>query len=73
MLFRVRRGGGSGTGLEWRVGLFAVGATLGLAGIRLEERWLTGAAIVVLAAGALVQLLPRPQDPDSRGETDGEG
>lgn len=73
MLFRVRRHGVSGAHLEWRVGLFAAGATLGLAGIRLEERWLTGAAIVVLAAGALVQLVPSRRGGESRGEPDGEG
>lgn len=73
MLFRARRAGVSGAHLEWRVGLFAAGATLGLAGIRMEERWLTGAAIVVLAAGALVQLVTRPRDHDSRAEADDEG
>lgn len=60
MFFRPRRSGGKRPHLEWRVGLFAAGATLGLAGIRLEERWLTGAAICVLAAGALVHLFPGP-------------
>ena len=73
MLFRARRGGGSGANLEWRVGLFAAGATLGLAGIWLEERWLTGAAIFVLAAGALVQLVPSTRGDESRDEPDGEG
>lgn len=58
MPFRPRRRGGTGAHLGLRVALFAAGATLGLAGIRLEERWLTGAAIVVLAAGALVQWVP---------------
>ena len=44
--------------LEWKVRLFSVAAVLGLAGIYLEERWLTGAAIVVLGGGMGLRLLP---------------
>ena len=40
--------------LEWKVGVFTVGAGMALIGIYLEQRWLTGGAIVVLVAGALV-------------------
>ena len=36
--------------LEWKVGIFTVGAVLGLTGIYLEEQWMTGAAIAVLLA-----------------------
>jgi len=59
--------------LEWKIRLFAAGAVLGLAGMYLEERWLTGAGIVVLAAGALVRFVPvgigpkeTDEDSDSR-------
>ena len=40
--------------LEWKVGAFTVGAGLALVGIYFEQRWLTGAAIVVLVAGAVL-------------------
>jgi len=48
----------AGPYLEWKVRLFVVAAVLGLAGIYLEERWLTGAAIVVLLGGLLLRFLP---------------
>lgn len=73
VLFRARRGGGSGAHLEWRVGLFVAGGTLGLAGIRLEQPWLTGAAIMVLVAGALIHLVPYTRGHESRSEPDDEG
>lgn len=38
--------------------IFAVGAVLGLAGIYLDERWMTGAAIGVLALGLGLRFLP---------------
>lgn len=41
--------------LEWKVGVFTVGAVMALSGIYFEERWLTGAALVVLVAGALLR------------------
>lgn len=55
MVLRLDRTRRAGRHLEWKVRLFAVGAVLGLAGIFLEERWLTGTAIVVLAGGALLR------------------
>lgn len=55
--------------LEWKVRLFAAGAVLGLAGMYLEERWLTGGGIAVLLAGVLLRFLPggdgRPDDGES--------
>lgn len=48
----------AGPHLEWKVRLFVVAAVLGLAGIYLEERWLTGAAIVLLFAGLALRFLP---------------
>ena len=54
-LDRARR---AGPYLEWKVRLFAVAAVLGLVGIYLNERWLTGTAIVLLFAGLLLRFLP---------------
>lgn len=58
--------------LEWKVGTFAVGAVLGLAGIALDERWLVWAALAVLAAGFVLAALSRlsgraPDEPDEEG------
>lgn len=58
MIFRPSRDQRAGPLLEWKVRLFVVGAGLGLAGIFLDSRWLTGAAIAVLAGGALLRFLP---------------
>ena len=44
--------------LEWKVRIFTVAAVLVLLGIYLEERWMTGAAIVVLAGGMLLRFVP---------------
>ncbi len=44
--------------LEWKVRIFLAGAVLGVAGIYLDERWLTGAGIAVLLAGVLLRFLP---------------
>jgi len=60
----------AGPHLEWKVRLFAVAAVLGLAGIYLNERWLTGAAIVLLFAGLLLRFLPDARA-DDREEPDG--
>lgn len=61
-LFRPDRGRRAGPHLEWRVRLFVAGAVLALAGMYLEEPWLTGLAIVVLLAGMLVRFLPSGED-----------
>lgn len=42
--------------LEWKVGVFTAGAAMALMGIYFELRWMTGVAIVVLVAGALLRL-----------------
>jgi len=42
----------SGLGLEWKVGVFTVGAVMALTGIFFEQRWLTGGAILILVVGA---------------------
>ena len=48
----------AGPYLEWKIRLFVVAAVLGLAGIYLEERWLTGGAIALLFAGLGLRFLP---------------
>ena len=49
----------AGPFLAWKVRLFSAGAVLGLAGIALEDRRITGAAIVVLAAGIVLRFMGR--------------
>lgn len=44
--------------LEWKVRIFSVGAVLTVIGIYLEERWVTGTAVVVLAGGMLLKFGP---------------
>lgn len=66
----------AGPYLEWKVRIFAVAAVVGLAGIYLDERWLTGTAIVILLAGLSLRFLPHergegdedPGHPDSSGD-----
>ncbi len=59
MLFRPDRRAKAGPHLRVRVGLFAVGAVLGVAGIYLDEAWLRLVAIVLLSVGVLVRFLPK--------------
>jgi hypothetical protein len=60
LLDRNRR---AGKFLEWKVRLFSVAAVLALAGIYMDNRWLTGSAILLLLAGLLLRLVPSdPQD-----------
>lgn len=64
----------AGPYLEWKVRLFVVAAVLGLAGIYLEERWLTGAAIVLLFAGLGLRFLPTGErDEDEEEDEEGAG
>lgn len=57
--------------LDWKVGIFSAGAVLAMAGIYLGERWMTGAAIVVLLAGLLLRFAPSEEVVDDGGrETD---
>lgn len=48
----------AGRFLEWKVGIFAGGAVLGLAGIFLDEPALRIGGIAVLLTGMLVRFLP---------------
>lgn len=57
----------AGEYLEWKVRIFAVAAVLGLAGIAVDNRWMTGAAIVVLMGGFALRFLP-----DRSGSVEGE-
>ena len=72
MGFLTRRASPAGPLLEWRVRLFSAGGVLGVAGILIEERWLTGLAIVLLGAGVLIRFLPGdrggrgPEDTDEK-------
>lgn len=60
LLDRNRR---AGKYLEWKVRLFSVAAVLALAGIYMDNRWLTGGAILLLLSGLLLRFLPDdPQD-----------
>ena len=59
--------------LEWRVGIFTVGAALALGGIYLETRWMTGTAIVVLLGGVLLRFAAGAGDGSPRGGEDQEG
>ena len=52
--------------LEWKVGVFTAGAAMALMGIYFELRWMTGAAIVVLVAGALLRLPSGPDTEEAR-------
>ena len=51
--------------------LFSVAAVLALGGIYLDERWLTGIAIAVLAGGLGLRFLPGADEPDA-DEPDGD-
>ncbi len=59
----------AGRYLEWKVRIFALGATLALGGMYLNQRWLVGVAILVLAAGMALRFLPSGEEPDE-DETD---
>lgn len=60
----------AGRFLEWRIAVFAVGASLALGGIYLDQRWLVGVAIVVLAGGMATRFLPGGEEPEVGGPYD---
>ena len=49
---------GSTALLGWRIGVFFLGAVLGLAGIFLDVSWLRTAALVVLLGGVALRRFP---------------
>jgi hypothetical protein len=57
--------------LEWKIRLFSVAAVLALAGIYLDERWMSGTAIVVLAGAMLLRFLPGGEPSAADAESDG--
>lgn len=71
-LFRPSRTARATRWLEWKVRLFVVGAVLGLAGIFLDERGLVTAALVTLAVGAALRLLPEKSEGDDPRPDDDE-
>ncbi len=58
--------------LEWKVLLFSVAAVVALVGIYLEQRWMTGTAIVLLLAGLSLRFLPASDDDDDDDTDDTE-
>ena len=58
MLFIARRGPREDRYLEWKIGLFSVAAVIALVGIFLDERWMTGTALVLLVGGMFLRFLP---------------
>lgn len=70
LLDRRRR---AGPYLEWKVRTFVLAAVLALAGIYLDERWLTGAAIVVLFGGLSLRFLPAGETEPDGDENAAEG
>ena len=54
----------AGRFLEWKIAVFAVGATLAMGGMYLDRRWLVGVAIVVLVGGMALRFLPGGEEPE---------
>lgn len=44
--------------LEWKVRLFSVSAAVAIVGIYLDERWMTGLALVLLLGGLFLRFFP---------------
>ncbi len=74
VLFRARPRRRHDRFLEWKIAVFSVAAAIAVAGIYLEERWMTGLAIVLLLGGMVLRFLPggaggrRPVEEDDDGE-----
>jgi len=66
------RSGRASRSLEWKVRIFTLGAVLALVGVYLDERWLTGIAIVVLFSGMMLHF-GRPPDAGPEGESEPDG
>jgi hypothetical protein len=56
--------------LDWKIGLFLAGAAMGIAGMALDRAWIIACAIALLAIGALLRFLPRPEG-DAGGDSPG--
>jgi hypothetical protein len=66
-VLRLDRSRRAGRWLEWKVRIFTAGAILAVVGMYLEERWMTGAAIVILLGGLFLRFLPGVE-PDAPGQ-----
>lgn len=55
--------------LEWKVRVFSVAAVLALAGMYMEERWMTGLALVLLGGAMVVRLVARRRAESLSGES----
>jgi hypothetical protein len=64
-VLRLDRSRRAGRYLVWKVRLFSAGAVLALAGIFLDDRWITGVAIAVLTAGVGLRFLPMGREEES--------
>jgi len=58
--------------LEWKVGIFASAGVLGLAGMYLGERWLTGAAILLLLGAVLLRSYTKAATPPDGDDVEDE-
>lgn len=58
MPFLANRGPREDRYLEWKIALFSVAAAVAMVGIYLDERWMTGVALVLLVAGMFLRFLP---------------
>jgi len=67
-VLRLDRSRRAGRFLAWKVRIFSAGAALALAGIYLDDRWLTGGAIVILLGGVLLRFLPGGRETDGDDE-----
>ena len=73
MAFLLSRSTRDHSWLEWKIRLFSVAAVLSLVGIYFDERWVIGAAIMVLALGMVLRFVPgsdlRDREEDHNGHT----
>jgi hypothetical protein len=67
-VFRLDRSRRAGRFLAWKIRIFSAGAVLALAGIYLDDRRLTGGAIIILVSGAVLRFLPGGRKTESAGE-----
>ncbi len=58
--------------LEWKVWIFSAAAVLVLTGMYLDERWMTGTAIVLLAGAMALGFLPGGANADPAGDAEDE-
>ncbi len=65
-----RKDYGPDPGLNWKVGIFFLGAFLAFAGMWMEAQWLVGVAIAVLVLGMALRFIPRFRTPERPEEGD---